>query len=144
MSAARLESRFAARLAVLECDALLGLLPSGEAPAPDQALSRVAKLCCEDADVRRAADALLAVHAPVPEWAVSAVLTSDDLVPGLIKPLALADGAAAAVCTAWRRGWEATEDERRGLRQAPLGDPLGSLNIESVFDSAVRVECSAV
>ena len=47
-----------------------------------------------------------------PQWAVEEVLLSSDLVPLLLAPLQLNDGAAAAVCSQWLDGWKATSEGR--------------------------------
>ena len=44
--------------------------------------------------------------------AVEEVLLSSDLVPLLLAPLQLNDGAAAAVCSQWLEGWKATSEGR--------------------------------
>ena len=69
------------------------------------------------------AEALLAAHDPVPQWAVEGVFLSSDLMPHVLAPLELEDGAAAAACSAWVAGWRATNELRRRLRQAPLEWP---------------------
>ena len=43
------------------------------------------------------------MFAPVPSWAVTEVLLSDDLIPSLFASLNCNDCAASAVCKAWRR-----------------------------------------
>ena len=53
------------------------------------------------AEVKNRADAILAAHKPLPQWAVEGVLLSSDLVPHLLAPLQLKDGAVAAVCSRW-------------------------------------------
>ena len=63
---------------------------------------------------RRTFDKLLP---PVPEWAVTSVLLSPDLIPHLFASLEAKDCAAARVCKAWRQGWVDTLHLRRGLRQ---------------------------
>ena len=60
--------RYGARLAALPPDALLALALKG---------------CEESAAVRTAADASLAQHAPLPQWARDEVLLSPDLMPQL-------------------------------------------------------------
>ena len=54
----------------------------------------------------RLGEAILAERAPVPEWAVTGVLTSVDLVRPLLASLALDDCYTALVCTAWRAAWK--------------------------------------
>ena len=97
--------RISARLARLPHAALLEL---------------TTRLCLTSASAWRDADRFLAEHDPLPPWAVSDVLLSDDLVPDLMAPLALEQRAALAVCTAWRRGWRDTAAGRRQLRTATL------------------------
>ena len=43
-------------------------------------------------------------HKPLAQWAVEGVLLSSDLVPHLLAPLQLEDGAATAVCSRWAEG----------------------------------------
>ena len=73
---------------------------------------------CEDRT-----DAILAAHKPLAQWAVEGVLLSSDLVPHLLAPLQLEDGAAAAVCSRWAEGWKATSEGRRRLRKVALDFP---------------------
>ena len=77
--------------------------------------------CTLDAhDSRTAADAALARHDPLPAWAVDEVLLSSDLAPRLTGAMSVKDGAAAAVCRAWRDAWQATHKQRRWLHASPL------------------------
>jgi hypothetical protein len=46
---------------------------------------------------------------------VEGVLLLSDLVPHLLAPLQLEDGAAAAVCSLWLEDWKATSEGRRRL-----------------------------
>ena len=85
-------------------------------------LEFAARGCHESADIRRDADAELAIRTPVPDWAVNQVLLSPDLVPHIFASLELEDHAAAAVCKAWRVGWKALV-ARRALRPAPCPTP---------------------
>jgi len=102
-------SQLAARLLELPHDALAEL---------------AARLCVEGGTAaQRQADELLAAHKPLPQWAVQGVLLSSDLVPHVLAPLQLEDGAAAAVCSAWAEGWRATSEGRRRLRQVPIDVP---------------------
>ena len=74
-------------------------------------------------EIGRKAEQHLAERAPVPEWAVSAVLLSPDLIPSLLSPLRPRDGAAAAVCKGWLTAWNATAEQRRELRLSPFQLP---------------------
>ena len=103
-----LSSRLAVRLAKLPHDALAEF---------------AAQLCADDSTAAAQAENLIAAHDPVPQWAVEGVLLSSDLVPHVLAPLELEDGAAAAACSAWAAGWRATNELRRRLRQAPLEWP---------------------
>jgi hypothetical protein len=114
-------SRIAARLADLSHGQLL----------------EIASLGCEaSAEVKNRADTILAAHKPLVQWAVEGVLLSSDLVPHLLAPLQLEDGAAAAVCSRWAEGWKATSKGRRRLRKVALDFPLGLLRRNSL-DMAV-------
>ena len=76
-------SRMAARLADLSHAQLVEIAAAG---------------CEASTQVKNRADALLAAHKPLAQWAVEGVLLSSDLVPHLLAPLQLEDGAAAAEC----------------------------------------------
>jgi len=54
---------------------------------------------------------------------IERVLLSPDLVPAILGPLEAEDGAAAAVCSQWLAGWNATNEPRRRLKQVPLDFP---------------------
>jgi len=87
-------------------------------------LVEIAAAGCEaSTQVKNRADALLAAHKPLAQWAVEGVLLSSDLVPHLLAPLQLEDGAAAAVCSRWAEGWKATSEGRRRLRKVALDFP---------------------
>ena len=94
-------SRIAARLAELSHAQLLEIAAAG---------------CEASTEVKNRADAILAAHKPLAQWAVEGVLLSSDLVPHLLAPLQLEDGAAAAVCSRWAEGWKATSESRRRLK----------------------------
>ena len=99
-------SRLAVRLAELSHVQLLELAVAG---------------CEASSEVKNRADAILAVHKPLAQWAVEGVLLSSDLVPHLLAPLQLENGAAAAVCSRWADGWKVTsEGRRRELRSTFL------------------------
>ena len=110
-------SRIAARLADLSHAQLLEIAAAG---------------CDASTEVKNRADALLAAHKPLAQWAVEEVLLSSDLVPHLLAPLQLDDGAAAAVCSRWAEGWKATSEGRRRLRRVPLDFPRDLLGIDSL------------
>ena len=82
------------------------------------------------------ADAIFAAHKPLAQWAVEGVLLSSDLVPHLLAPLQLEDGAAAAVCSRWAEGWKATSEGRRRLRKVAFDFPQELLDTGS-FSMAV-------
>ena len=116
-------SRIALRLADLSHAQLLEIAAAG---------------CEASAEVRNRADAILAVHKPLAQWAGEGVLLSSDLVPHLLAPLQLADGAAAAVCSQWADGWKATSEGRRRLTRVAFDFPqnlLGTLVAECSADS---------
>ena len=110
-------SRMAARLADLSHAQLVEIAAAG---------------CEASAEVKNRADALLAAHKPLAQWAVEGVLLSSDLVPHLLAPLQLEDGAAAAVCSRWAEGWKATSEGRRRLRKVALDFPLDLLDTYSL------------
>ena len=114
-------SRMAARLADLSHAQLVEIAAAG---------------CEASTEVKDRADAILAAHKPLAQWAVEGVLLSSDLVPHLLAPLQLEDGAAAAVCSRWAEGWKATSEGRRGLRKVALDFPRDLLDTDS-FDMAV-------
>ena len=105
---ARPASRMAARLADMSHAQLVELAAAG---------------CEASTPVKNRADALLAAHKPLAQWAVEGVLLSSDLVPHLLAPLQLEDGAAAAVCSRWAEGWKATSEGRRRLTRVALNFP---------------------
>ena len=88
--------------------------------------------CDASTQVKNRADAILAAHKPLAQWAVEGVLLSSDLVPHLLAPLQLEDGAAAAVCSRWAEGWKATSEGRRRLRKVALDFPLDLLDTYSL------------
>jgi hypothetical protein len=110
-------SRIAARLSALSRAQLLEIAAAG---------------CEASAQVKNRADALLAVHKPLAQWAVEGVLLSSDLVPHLLAPLQLEDGAAAAVCSRWAEGWNATSEGRRRLTRVALDFPRDLLDTHSL------------
>ena len=114
-------SRVAARLADLSHAQLLEIAAAG---------------CEASTEVKNRADALLAAHKPLAQWAVEGVLLSSDLVPHLLAPLLMEDGAAAAVCSRWAEGWKATSEGRRRLRKVALDFPEDLLG-KSSFGMAV-------
>ena len=114
-------SRMAARLADLSHAQLVEIAAAG---------------CEASTQVKNRADALLAAHKPLAQWAVEGVLLSSDLVPHLLAPLQLEDGAAAAVCSRWAEGWKATSEGRRRLRRVALDFPQDLLSKTSL-DMAV-------
>ena len=101
-------SRVAARLADLSHAQLVEIAAAG---------------CEASTQVKNRADALLAAHKPLAQWAVEGVLLSSDLVPHLLAPLQLEDGAAAAVCSRWAEGWKATSEGRRRLTRVAFDFP---------------------
>ena len=110
-------SRLAARLVDLSHAQLLEIAAAG---------------CEASAEVQNRADAILAAHKPLAQWAVEGVLLSSDLVPHLLAPLQLADGAAAAVCSRWADGWKATSEGRRRLTRVAFDFPRDLLGKSSL------------
>ena len=64
------------------------------------------------------------------------MLLSSDLVPHLLAPLQLEDGAAAAVGSRWADSWKATSEGRRRLTRVAFDFPQDLLGTES-FGMAV-------
>ena len=62
--------------------------------------------CEASSEVKNLADAFIAAQKPLAQWAVEGVLLSSDLVPHVLAPLQLEDGAAAAVCSTWADAWK--------------------------------------
>ena len=56
--------------------------------------------------------------------AVEGVLASSDLLPHVLGPLQLEDGAAAAVCSAWADGWQTASEGRPRLLEVPIDDDV--------------------
>ena len=54
------------------------------------------------------ADAHLSEHVPLPEWAVTEVLLSNDLLPHVMRTLGAENLAAMRVCKGWRACWLAS------------------------------------
>lgn len=98
---ARVMARDAARLALLPYDVLLEL----------------ASTALSNPEFRRTANALMAQHTPLPEWAVSDVLLSPDLAMHLLSTVEVRDHAVAAVCSVWCAAWRAKV--ARIVRPAP-------------------------
>ena len=115
-------SRMAARLADLSHAQLVEIAAAG---------------CEASTEVKNRADALLAAHKPLAQWAVEGVLLSSDLVPHLLAPLQLEDGAAAAVCSRWAEGWKATSEGRRRLRKVAFDFPQDLLSDASLYLAVV-------
>ena len=85
-----------------------------------------ARLCSESPALQAAAEECMAAHGPLPLDMVEHVLLSPDLLPSILGPLETEDGAAAAVCTQWLAGWQATNEPpwpRRRLKVVPLELP---------------------
>ena len=101
-------SRLSLRLAQLPHDALADL---------------AARLCSDSPALQATAEECMAAHSPLSHELVELALLSPDLVPSILGPLAAEDGAAAAVCSQWLVGWQATNEPRRRLKQVPLDLP---------------------
>ena len=114
-------SRIALRLADLSHAQLLEIAAAG---------------CEASTEVKNRADAILAAHKPLAQWAVEGVLLSSDLLPHLLAPLQLQDGAAAAVCSRWADGWKATSEGRRRLTRVAFDFPQDLLG-KSLLSMAV-------
>ena len=97
-----------------------------------QLLEIAAAGCEASAEVKNRADAILAAHKPLPQWAVEGVLLSSDLVPHLLAPLQLQDGVVAAVCSRWADSWNATSEARRRLTPVAFDFPQELLGEEKL------------
>uniref|UniRef100_A0A7S3WYA5 SMP-30/Gluconolactonase/LRE-like region domain-containing protein n=1 Tax=Emiliania huxleyi TaxID=2903 RepID=A0A7S3WYA5_EMIHU len=98
--------------------------PSSLAGLPHKDLAALAAPAISaDAELSKEADRRIALHAPIPEWALSKVLVSQDLAPLILNQLEVGDYAAAKVCKTWRCGWLATVAQRPWLRPAPTQPP---------------------
>ena len=117
-------SRLAARLFDLSHAQLLEIAAAG---------------CEASIEVMNRADAILAAHKPLPQWAVEGVLLSSDLVPHLLAPLELEDGAAAAVCSRWAGGWVATSEGRRHLTRVAFDFPPELLDTRAAASFSIAV-----
>ena len=115
-------SRLAARLVDLSHAQLLEIAAAG---------------CEASAEVKNRADAILAAHKPLAQWAVEGVLLSSDLVPHLLALLQLADGAAAAVCSRWAAGWKATSEGRRRLTRVAFDFPEDLLGVSELRTAVI-------
>ena len=103
-------SRLSLRLAQLPHDVLADL---------------AARLCSDSPALQAIAEECMAAHKPLSHELVERVLLSHDLVPSILGPLEAEDGAAAAVCSQWLAGWQATNETpwRRRLKQVPFELP---------------------
>ena len=92
---------------------------------PHEVLELAARLCSDSPALQAIAEECMAAHKPLSHELVERVLLSPDLVPSILGPLEAKDGAAAAVCSQWLAGWEATNETpwRRRLKVVPLDLP---------------------
>ena len=97
--------QFAAEALETQPSSLLGL------PHKDLA-ALAAPAISADAELSKEADRRIALHAPIPEWALSKVLLDKDLLSLILGKLEVTDLAAAKVCTSWRAWWWATKSRR--------------------------------
>ena len=86
--------------------------------------------CAASAEVASQGEAILIVVEGV-QRAIEGVLLSSDLLPYVLAPLQLEDGAAAAVCSVWAGGWTATGEGRRRLVRVAFDLP------QHLFDSGL-------
>jgi hypothetical protein len=106
-----------------------------------------ARLCSDSPALQAAAEECMAAHKPLSHELVERVLLSPDLVPSVLGPLEAKDWAAAAVCSQWLAGWQATNEPpwpRRRLKQVPLElpeeiDTSGSLDMTATPDGRLVV-----
>ena len=83
--------------------------------------------CKASLKVTNHTEAILAANNPLAQRLVEGVLLSSDLAPLLLAPLPLEDGAAAAVCSLWAKGWKATSEGRRRLTRVAFDLPADVL-----------------
>ena len=107
-------SRMAARLADLSHAQLVEIAAAG---------------CDASTEVKNRADALLAAHKPLAQWAVEGVLLSSDLVPHLLAPLQL-------------EGVGSLHD--LGRRVAPRGRDLHELRVRQAGEARRHSEAGGI
>jgi len=66
----------------------------------------------EGNETRSMGEEMLALHVPPPEWAVTDVLLSPDLLVSVLSTLTGRNGYTASVCKAWQLAWK---DKNRGV-----------------------------
>ena len=102
----------------------------------EELLDLLVQLASRSAEISRDVDEFLAARNPLPEWAVTRVLLSEDLMPAILAPLDVMHAAAMDVCQTWRMAWRATDGTRRGLRPAAampaVTPPLGNHVLDMV------------
>ena len=69
-----------------------------------------------------------------PEWILSEVLLSPDLVPHILAQLPTKEHAAKGACRAWRRGWK----ETLARRERPRLLVIGGYDISGVFVNSLE------
>ena len=97
-------------------------------------ISLVAEACAANPRMCAAVDKATAEYDPVPQWAVTSVLTSADLLVPIMEHLKIRHGAVASVCKAWEQAWQATSERRcmlRHLSSFPIPDEYGLLPASS-------------
>ena len=100
--------RWAARLERLPHTALVELLAESCATSPKTA---------------RAANRKLAMHAPIPEWALNGVLLDADLVSHIFAACAFHEVCPLGiVCSAWQPAWR-EKRRQRSLKVVPCNPP---------------------
>lgn len=77
-------------------------------------VSLISRLVDQGADARGEFDRSTAEHDPLPSWAVSGVLLSQNLVTLILDTLPFRECAAARVCSAWSNAWK--EKSKRVLQ----------------------------
>ena len=93
-------------------------------------ISLVAEACAANPRMCAAVDKATAEYDPVPQWAVTSVLTSADLLVPIMEHLKIRHGAVTSVCKAWEQAWQATSERRcmlRHLSSFPIPDQYGLL-----------------
>ena len=80
---------------------------------------------CNSAATRSFATERHAETYPLPQWCVSDVLLSADLLPKIFSSLSLRDGGrASGACPTWNRTWKAVRQERTLKHEKTVGPAL--------------------
>jgi len=78
----------------------------------DELVAIAAQGMREGSETRNMGEDRMALHSPLPEWAVTDVLLSPDLLVSVLSTLTGRNGYTASVCKAWQLAWK---DKNRGV-----------------------------